>query len=106
MAESSHFCLLRVVSISCWASSAGVRVRWGEGAVAAHGTVRLESVDLAPLEAAGRPRLEAAETIACDALCLGYGLIASAELARALGCALRHDPRHLGSPAIVAAERR
>lgn len=82
----------------------GVPLRWSTAVVAARGRDRVEEVDLAPLDEAGQPRLEATETIACDALCLGHGFIASTEIARALGCALRQDDRHLGTFAVVADE--
>ena len=35
-----------------------------------------------------------------DVVCLGYGFIASTEIARALGCEMRWDERHLGSLAV------
>ncbi len=81
-----------------------VPLHWATAVVAARGRGRVEEVDLAPLDRAGRPRLDAVDTIACDALCLGHGFIASCEIARALGCALRADERHLGTAAVATDE--
>jgi len=80
---------------------AGVPIHWATLATAAHGQGRVERVDLAPVRADGRVRTEARHALRCDALCLGYGFIASTEIAKALGCAMRFDDRHLGSAAVV-----
>ncbi|MEZ5860402.1 MAG: FAD-dependent oxidoreductase [Geminicoccaceae bacterium] len=82
----------------------GVPLHWSTAAVAARGDGRVEEVDLAPLDASGRGRPEATLTIACDTLCLGHGFIASTEIARALGCAMRLDDRHLGTTSVVTDE--
>ncbi len=74
-----------------------VPVLWSHVAIAAMGEDRLGAVQLAPVEADGRAVTARAQLISADVLCLGYGFIASSEIANALGCRMRHDPRHLGS---------
>ena len=71
------------------------------GAIAAIGGRGLEAVRIAPVAADGTPDLAAAQTLAADTLCLGYGLIASSEIANALGCRMELDPRHLGTLRVV-----
>lgn len=77
-----------------------VPIRWGHTAIAAAGTDRVDGVTIAPLATDGRPDLARTETLAADALCLGYGFIAATEVARALGCEMVLDPRHLGTPSV------
>lgn len=67
---------------------------WGRTVIAAAtGEDRVNSVTLAPLGRDGRPNLKAARKVACDLLCLGYGFNPAVELAAAMGCELRLDPR-------------
>jgi len=55
-----------------------------------HGAERVEGVTVAPVDAALRPNLNAAQHIACDTLLLSVGLIPENELAHRLN--LRLDP--------------
>ena len=68
--------------------AAGVEVRWGQIVVRADGVDAVESVTLAPCDAAWRPDLDRAYAVAADALCTAYGFVPTVELARLLGCAL------------------
>ena len=84
---------------------AGVPLLWGHLAVAATGTDRLAAVDLAPVDAGGEvARGNPAGTLEADTLCLGYGFIASSEIAAALGCRLEVDQRHICSLRVVSDE--
>ena len=83
---------------------AGVRTHWGHAAIAARGSERIETVTIAPLGASGQPEAAKAFTIEANALCLGYGFVASSEIARALGCETILDPRHLGSASIKTSD--
>ncbi|MEM7443003.1 MAG: FAD-dependent oxidoreductase [Pseudomonadota bacterium] len=80
---------------------ASVPVFWGHSVTAAFGTKALEKVQLSPVDKSGAPKAHNATSLDADTLCLGYGLIASTELALALGCDVERDPRHLGTPKIV-----
>jgi glycine/D-amino acid oxidase-like deaminating enzyme/bacterioferritin-associated ferredoxin len=73
-----------------------VPVLWNHGIVSADGGASLTRVRYAPLEASGVPKLDEAQELAADALCLGYGFIPSTEIARALGCTHRVVKRHVG----------
>ena len=75
----------------------GVPVLWSHIAVSAIGDGRVEQVTVAPLEDDGATQLENAKNLSADTLCLGYGFIASAEIANALGCRMRTDKRHIGT---------
>ena len=79
---------------------AGVPVFWSHMAIEAHGETYLDALDIAPLEGDGRPQIERRQRLAADVVALGYGFIASTEIARALGCKMRVDARHLGSFAV------
>lgn len=81
-------------------AKSGTPIHWGHAAVVAKGNGRLESVAIAPLGADGEADMARAIELQADTLCLGYGFVASGEIARALGCRTVHDPRHLGTPAI------
>jgi NADPH-dependent 2,4-dienoyl-CoA reductase/sulfur reductase-like enzyme len=72
---------------------AGVPYRFGRAVVAAYGHTRVERVDIAALDAGGRPRLDTVEQIAVDALCVSFGLTPNIELAQLAGAALAFDPR-------------
>jgi hypothetical protein len=63
---------------------------FGSVALEVHGSDRVAGVTLARIDADGRPVPGSERRIAADSVCLGYGFIASSELARALGC--RHQP--------------
>ncbi len=60
--------------------------------VAAGGRERVEWAEVARLDAQGRPIDATRRRLAVDAVCLGYGFVPSAELARILGCAQSFDP--------------
>jgi glycine/D-amino acid oxidase-like deaminating enzyme len=79
---------------------AGVPILWSHAAASAIGDIRLGRVRAAPLDADGAPDERRATTLEADTLCLGYGFVASAEIARSLGCRVKFDPRHLGTQAI------
>jgi hypothetical protein len=64
-------------------------------ALEVHGTDRVVGVTLARIDADGEPIPGSERRIDADAVCVGYGFIASSELARALGC--RHTPGSPGS---------
>ncbi|WAP66912.1 FAD-dependent oxidoreductase [Jiella pelagia] len=82
----------------------GTRMLWGHAAVAAGGPSQLKTVTVAPLGTDGRADAAQSMTLEADALCLGYGFIASTEIGRALGCETVHDPRHLGTAALRISE--
>lgn len=76
---------------------AGVPVFWSSLAVAAKGQKHVTGVQIAPCGEAGIPNLDKMAELQADTLCLGYGFIASSEIARSLGCEMVFDPRHVGS---------
>ncbi len=80
---------------------ASVPVFWSHTVTEAVGATTLEEVWIAPVDGSGVPAAHGATSFAADTLCLGYGLIASTELALALGCEAERDPRHLGAPRLV-----
>ena len=84
--------------------SAGVPILWGHIATAAKGEGRVSEVVLSPVDTDGAFDPAQGQSFPADALCLGYGLIASSEIANALGCRMRLDPRHLGSLAVDTTE--
>jgi thioredoxin reductase len=61
--------------------------------VAATGREQVEAATIARLDASGAPIAGSEKTYAVDAICLGYGLLPSFQLASALGCELRFDER-------------
>ncbi|MEM9443041.1 MAG: FAD-dependent oxidoreductase, partial [Pseudomonadota bacterium] len=79
---------------------AGVPVLWSHMAIAAHGDQRVNAIDVAPIGPDGRLDSDQQKRLAGDVVGLGYGFIASSEIARALGCKMRWDERHLGSLAV------
>ena len=81
----------------------GVPVRWRHAVLAADGSARVERVQVAEVDATGRP-VGTPHTFDVDTLCLGHGFIPSTELARMLGCEHRIADRHLGYLATVTAE--
>lgn len=63
-----------------------VPIRFGHVVTAAEGKDRLEQVTVKPVDGNGRLRVDVpGESFSCDSLGLGYGFVASAELARQLG---------------------
>lgn len=74
-----------------------VPVFWSHTIVSAAGQGRLSTVTLAPLSKAGDIDVDGSRRFDADTLCLGYGFVASSEIAAALGCRLTRDSRHLGS---------
>ncbi len=81
-----------------------VPVLWSHLAVAALGEDRVHGVRVAPVAADGGAMTSRARTLSADLLCLGYGFVASSEIANALGCRTSHDPRHLGSQCVEVSE--
>lgn len=61
--------------------------------VKASGREQVEAATIARLDASGAPIPGTEKTYAVDAICLGYGLLPSFQLASALGCELRFDER-------------
>lgn len=68
-----------------------VRYRSRHAVVAANGTDRVESVDVARLDRAGDAIPGTTRTVACDAVAVGYGFTPQLELPLGLGCATRLD---------------
>ena len=64
-------------------------------ALEVHGSDRVAGVTLVRIDAEGRPVPGSERRIDADAVSVGYGFIASSELARALAC--RHQPGPRGS---------
>jgi NADPH-dependent 2,4-dienoyl-CoA reductase/sulfur reductase-like enzyme len=75
---------------------AGVPVRAGMTAVAAHGDDKVEAVSIAPIDGEGRVDRNRVERIDCDALVVGFGLTPSVELLRLIGCDLAYTPERGG----------
>ena len=92
--------MIRGVGYRLCLRRARVPVFWSHAAVEAYGDERVEAVDIAPIGDDGRPDPDKLQRLTADVVCLGYGFIASAEIARALGCKMRRDERHLGSLAV------
>ncbi|MGI9419605.1 MAG: FAD-dependent oxidoreductase [Geminicoccaceae bacterium] len=83
---------------------AGVPIFWSHIAVAARGVDHIEAIEVAPVDETGRPDMNRCQRLAADAVGLGYGFIASTEIARALGCRMRSDPRQAGTLAVETSE--
>ncbi|SEA12875.1 NAD(P)/FAD-dependent oxidoreductase [Rubrimonas cliftonensis] len=67
---------------------AGVRPGFRTGVRAAHGDMRLEAVELGPVDAEGAPVAGApTRRVACDALAVGHGLAPATEITRLLRAA-------------------
>lgn len=69
----------------------GIPLLWSHALVAAEGTERVERVLVAPIDSAGRPRIDAVRRFDVDAVCIGAGFIPATELARQLGCRHGYD---------------
>ncbi len=76
-----------------------VPVLFGHHIVAAKGEDSVEQAIVASIDATGRVIEDREKSFDIDALCLGYGLRPSSELARTLGCA--HETRARGCPIVV-----
>jgi len=57
-----------------------------------HGDGRVERATIARVDRRGSPRPGTEEDLEVDVVCAGFGLQPSIELARLLGCAMRHEP--------------
>lgn len=65
----------------------------------------VRSVRIAPIEADGRPVMGADQTLDCDAVVLGIGVVPVIELLDALGCRIVFSPEHGGHvPDVDAAQ--
>ncbi|MEM8948619.1 MAG: FAD-dependent oxidoreductase [Pseudomonadota bacterium] len=79
---------------------AGVPIFWSHVAIAIRGLDQVEAIEIAPVDDDGRPDMKARLSLDADGVGLGYGFIASTEMARALGCEMRADPRQAGGLAV------
>jgi thioredoxin reductase len=86
---------LRVVEGARMAARLRRLLTFGTVALEVHGTDRASGVTLARIDADGKPVPGSERRVDADAVCVGYGFIASNELARALDC--RHEPGPPGS---------
>jgi hypothetical protein len=68
---------------------------FGTAVIEVHGYERVEAVTLGRIDEQGKPMAGTARRIEADTVCMGYGFIASCELARSLGC--RHEPAGPGA---------
>ncbi len=80
-----------------------VPLRFRRIAVRAEGDGRVEQVVHSAVDAAWRPVAGTEETIAADALCVGYGFVPSVEFLRLAGCDFTYD-EDLGGPVAVRDE--
>jgi len=78
----------------------GVRPRTGHAVVAAHGTGRVEAVTVARLDRSGAEVPGSSRRVACDAVAVGWGFTARAELALAAGAVAVAGPD--GGTAVAA----
>ncbi len=83
---------------------AGVPLFWSSLVIEALGEERVCGVRVASCHGSGVSDMDAARIVDADTLCLGYGLIASSEIARNLGCRMNFDPRHIGTLAVATSE--
>ena len=72
--------------------AARVPMRLGWAVVAAHGKDQVEEAVICRVDDAWRPIRGSAQTVAVDAIGIGFGLMPSTELARLLGCAHDFEP--------------
>jgi NADPH-dependent 2,4-dienoyl-CoA reductase/sulfur reductase-like enzyme len=68
-----------------------VSLQWGRAVVRADGDGAVQRVRVAKLTRAGLPIAGTERELACDLLCVGFGLVPAIELPRLLGCAVTHD---------------
>ena len=78
----------------------GVPLRFRRIVVRAEGDGRVEQVVHSAVDGAWRPVAGTEETVAADALCVGYGFVPSVELLRLAGCDFTYD-EDLGGPVVV-----
>ncbi len=74
---------------------AGVRHLGGHVVTRAHGAERLDAVEIAALGTDGRPR-GATQSIACDALTIGFGLVPVSDITRLLRARHAYAPQRGG----------
>ena len=70
----------------------GVPIRFSRTVIRGRGDTQLVSVDLAPVDRAGRVQADRAENIHCDRLGICFGFLAASELARQAGAEYRWSP--------------
>ncbi|MEW7850734.1 FAD-dependent oxidoreductase [Massilia aurea] len=75
---------------------AGVPVRFGTMIKSAHGDDALQGVTLQTVDSDWHPKPGTERVLAADTLVVGYGLLASTELARQAGCAVDYRPAEGG----------
>lgn len=71
---------------------ARVPIHSGSAIRGVHGTNGVEAVTIGPVDRDWRPVAGSEQTIAADALCLGFGLLPSTEVTRLLGAEHRYEP--------------
>uniref|UniRef100_A0A9E7ZIK7 FAD-dependent oxidoreductase n=1 Tax=Bosea sp. NBC_00436 TaxID=2969620 RepID=A0A9E7ZIK7_9HYPH len=71
---------------------ARVPIHSGAAIRAIHGTDRVASVEIGPVDADWAPTRGTARTIEADAVCLGFGLLPSTEVTRLLGARHSYEP--------------
>ncbi len=81
----------------------GATLHYGTVLAAVEGEGKVQRARLRRLDAEGRPGAADSATYEVDVVCMGYGLEPANELARLLGCELRHDARR-ATFAVVADE--
>jgi NADPH-dependent 2,4-dienoyl-CoA reductase/sulfur reductase-like enzyme len=74
---------------------AGIPIRTGHKIVAAEGDGRVEAARIAKVDADWRAVPGSEQTLAVDAIAVGYGFLPAIELAASLDCALRWDAEGL-----------
>ena len=81
------------------------RFRFGEVVVSALGTARVEAVELAPLDATGRPDKSMKRVVGgIDSLLVGYGFQPQIDLTCVLGCRHRFDEARGGWHCVAAGD--
>ncbi|MEM9221173.1 MAG: NAD(P)/FAD-dependent oxidoreductase [Pseudomonadota bacterium] len=71
---------------------AGVPVVSGASVRAAHGSTRLQAVEIGPVDRSGAPRKGSVRTLEAHSLTVGHGLTPGGEVAGLLGASRVHDP--------------
>lgn len=89
---SSPALMLRGVALLAKVRRRGVPVWWGHQIVRASGDLRVRSATIARKHSDGQVVADSEREIEADAVCVGYRLRPSNELARLLGCKLEADP--------------
>lgn len=70
----------------------GVRYQYRTVVTSIVGDEHVEGVVISRVDKSGAIILDSAELLKADAVCLGYGLVPSCELAGVAGCTMRRDP--------------